>query len=652
MNIATAGHVDHGKTSLVRALTHVDTDRLAEEKRRGLSIDLGFAYADFGTGTPIGFVDVPGHERFVRNMLAGVACIDLALLVIAADDGPMPQTLEHLAILELLGVPRAAVALTKIDRVDAARHAQAQAEVTQLLASGAFAGAPIFPLIATDGTGVPALRQHLVDAARSEATQLAAGAGFRLAVDRSFAIDGAGRVVTGAVLSGTVRIGDAVIVSPAGTAARVRSLHAQGRPAKQAVAGERCALNLAGGELRHALPKRGDWIVVPALHAPTQRFDAEVRWLATEVRSPSERADLQLHIGAAAVGACMRPLGGRRREATTPESRPAAGESTYAHLSLDAPIGALHGDRFILRDAAQQRTVGGGRVLDPFAAARVRDRSARLARLDALASPTPAAALNALLDGAVGGIEIDRLAVSWNLDAATLQRLLPTLAAHHTVPARHGSGRRLLGDAHWQAARAQMVAALDACHAESPDSLGPTEPALIANVHRQQRERPHALLQGVLQALIDDDAVQRAGLRVRLTAHVPVLRPADRQLLQRIGSALQSAGLRAPIVGELAAQLALESPTLLLFLQRASEMGRLLRVAPNRYYLPETMAELVALAQRLAAESDCGGFDTTTFKDRSGIGRNLSVQVLEFMDGAGLTCFDGTRRRTDNGAAQ
>ena len=250
-----------------------------------------------------------------------------------------------------------------------------------------------------------------------------------------------------------------------------------------------------------------------------------------------------------------------------------------------------------------------------------------------------------MLEREPGGVAIDRFATAWNLDAEALARLLVDLPAHRILQAGRGAARRLLSEAHWQSARAHLQSTLADCHREAPDSLGPTAPALLAQLQPAQRSLPRSLLQAALQASIEERVVQRTGLRVRLATHQPVLGEADARLLQRLTTVLQAAGLRAPIVGDLAAQLTLELPNLLLFLQRATEMGRLLRVAPNRYYLPQTMTQLTALAAQLAAESDSGGFDTATFKDRSGIGRNLSVQVLEFMDHAGLTHFDGTRRR-------
>jgi len=238
MIVATAGHIDHGKTSLVKALTGVDTDRLPEEKKRGLSIDLGFAYPK--DNSKIGFVDVPGHERLIRNMIAGVTCIDLALIVIAADDGPMPQTREHLSILELLGIKKAIVALTKIDRVSGERMLQAQDEIQELLSATPFAGSDTFPVSAMTGKGIAALKSRLDnEAGRSEAHRN--GGHFRLSVDRAFVIDGAGVVVTGAISSGAVKIDDRLVLLPDMTEVRVRGIHAQNRKATEAVAGERCA---------------------------------------------------------------------------------------------------------------------------------------------------------------------------------------------------------------------------------------------------------------------------------------------------------------------------------------------------------------------------------------------------------------------------
>ncbi len=675
MIIATAGHVDHGKTSLVLALTQTHTDSTAEEQRRGMTIDLGFAYSHLAgpvlhgvdsSTTPLGFVDVPGHERFVRNMLAGVAAIDLALLVVAADDGPMPQTHEHLAILGLLGVPRCVVVLSKIDRVPPDRLAQARQEIGALLAPGPYAQAPVFAVAAPSGAGLPALRQHLLGASRALAARPATG-WFRLAVDRSFLRPGAGRIVTGAVLSGAVQVGDVLTVSPQGSSARVRGLHAQNRPASQAQAGQRCALNLVGLDGRHAAPARGDWVLASAAHRPTQRIDVALRVLASAGRPLAHRAALQLHIGAAAVPARLAVLG---------SGAIAPGASGLAQLVLAAPVAALHGDRFILRDAAANHTLAGGQVVDPFGPVRGRSRPVRVAQLAALACPAPAQALAALLAIEPAGVDLARFALARNLPP---DEAGPALAAVPMQRIAADNGPLGLAPGHWSALAERALAALAAWHVAQPASLGAPAAALAVWMkdglpdglpdglrdrrpdgqrdgrpdgqrdgvpHRQPgaaTQRP--LLHAALAALVTAGSVQRDGLCYRLAGHRPLLGPADSDLLARLADLLRPAGLRPPIVGALATQLGLPLPALLDFLARLQPMGVLVRLAPNRFYLPETVADLAAQARQLAQASGAAGFDAAAYRDHTGIGRNLTVQVLEFLDREGLTRFDGQRRR-------
>ena len=308
MIIGTAGHIDHGKTALVKALTGTDGDRLAEEKARGITIELGFAYADLGGGKVTGFVDVPGHERFVHTMLAGAGGIDLALLVIAADDGIMPQTLEHLAILDLLGITRGLVALTKSDLADPALITYRQSEIAALLAPTGLAGAQVLPVSALTGAGIAELRQALV-LAEDQTNQRADAGRFRMSVDRSFVLSGAGVVVTGTVLSGQVAIGDHVQISPSGLAARVRGIHAQNRKSQIGFAGQRCAFNLAGDAIERDVITRGDMVLDPALFAPSQRLDVRLRVLPSEPKSVITWTPARLHLGAIEVGARLVPLG-------------------------------------------------------------------------------------------------------------------------------------------------------------------------------------------------------------------------------------------------------------------------------------------------------------------------------------------------------
>jgi selenocysteine-specific elongation factor len=607
--VATAGHVDHGKTSLVRALTGVDTDRLPEEKKRGLTIDLGFAYLPVAGGATIGFVDVPGHERFVHNMLSGVAGIDFALLVVAADDGPMPQTREHLAILDLLGVARGAVALTKIDRVGAARLDEVKASIAGLLAPTGLARAPLFALSAVSGAGVDALKTHLLDSARSLRTRSREGH-FRLAVDRAFRIAGAGLVVTGTVVSGEIGVGDTVRVVLAGQAARVRSIHAQNAAAGKGSAGQRCALNLAGLDGKRPI-ERGDWIVAGDVPPAVRRFDARLRVLADEAQALKHWSPVHVHLGAADVVGRVALLEG-------PDIAP--GAEGLVQLVLERPIGALHGDGFILRDQSARRTLAGGRVIDVFPPPRGRARPERRAALAAQALGDTGAALEALLAQAPAGVDLARFAMNRNLTAGALDRLAARLAVQR-------AGDWAVSQAHWDALRATALAALEAWHRRMPDSVGPPESRLLEG---SGVRLPQALLAALAEALQRDGAVVREGAGIRLSGHRLRLSDADDTLWREVRARLETGGLRPPSVAELAATLGLEARKLDATLSRLERHGLLVRVSKTRFFLPAMLERLEEFAR---AEAQASGVITAAaFRDRSGIGRNVAIEVLEFFD--------------------
>ncbi|VTU32749.1 SelB translation factor [Variovorax sp. SRS16] len=413
MIVATAGHIDHGKTTLVKALTGVDTDRLPQEKARGISIDIGFAYWRAPGGALLGFVDVPGHERFVRNMLAGVCGVDYAMVVVAADDGVMPQTREHLHIVDLLGIGRGIAVITKADRVDGARLQAVEREVRALLAGTSLEGAPLRPVSAIGGQGIAALRDELASAASGCRRSAVQGRRLRYAIDRAFTVAGAGTVVTGTVFDGMVRTGDRLLLSPGGREVRVRGIQKDGAAAERAEAGERCALNLARVELSQV--QRGDWVLHPELHAPTTRLDVELQVLAAEAHALRHWTPVHLHLGTRDVTARVSL---RRGESVEPGGR------AFARLVVDQPISALHGDRFIVRDQSAQRTVGGGRVLDAFPAPRRLPAEARLRQLRALALPSALETLQALVAGAPAGVNAAAFARNVNLDPEAFARLL------------------------------------------------------------------------------------------------------------------------------------------------------------------------------------------------------------------------------------
>lgn len=413
MIIATAGHIDHGKTTLVRALTGVDTDRLPQEKTRGISIDIGFAYWRAPGGALVGFVDVPGHERFVGNMLAGICCVDFALVVVAADDGVMPQTREHLNIVDLLGVRHGLVALTKVDRVDAARRQAAQREVERLLEGTSLQGARVLPVCAATGEGMDALRAALATSAAAFSRKATEGRRPRYAVDRSFTITGSGTVVTGTVVDGSIRTGDRLMLSPSGREVRIRGIQKDGEKAERAQAGERCALNLSG--IERSQVRRGDWVVHPEQHVATLRMDVDLRVLDSENQALRHWAPVHVHLGTRDVTARVSL---RRGEALAPGSR------GHARLVLDQPIAAARGDRFILRNQSAQTTVGGGRVLDAAPAARRPSQARHLPQLQALAQPDPADALRALVACSSSGVNASAFRRNFNIDTQAFASLL------------------------------------------------------------------------------------------------------------------------------------------------------------------------------------------------------------------------------------
>ncbi len=631
MILATAGHIDHGKTALIRALTGVDADRLPEEKRRGLTIDLGFAYATLPDGTELGFVDVPGHERFLPNMLAGVLSIDRVLLVVAADDGPRPQTLEHLDILELIGIHEITGVVTKIDRVERGRTDAVAAETGALLVAAGFPQPAIFPVSSRTGEGIPALAGHLLKsaqaAARNRAVASASGL-FRMPIDRAFTLPGIGLVVTGTIAGGTVATGDRLVLSPQGTPVRVRGLHGHSRPIETAAAGERCAINVAASFPEGGEPRRGDWILAAERHAPTTRFDLSLRVSRYAEAPLRDGLPVHLHLGTTDTVGRAAVLGSREI---------APGESGFVQLDLERPVGALCGDRTVLRDHAARRTLAGGRVIDPFAPRRGRRQPARLAVLEALAATGPAQALARHL-AVEGVVDLAKFALARNLTPGELDGLIEAGGFLRVGPARAPvavTPERLaaLGD--------KIVETLGAWHQAQPDTLGPSRPALITQL---RGSGPEAVLDAALAELAGAGRVVRQGPIWSLPDHQPRLTRSDERLWERICPLLATADLRAPRIRELAAALGLQPDAVERFLGRAERLGRVARVADNRFFLPETLARLAEIARELADSSPEGTFTAATFKERCGIGRNVTIQILEYLDKMGVTRRIGDTR--------
>ncbi len=613
MIVGLAGHVDHGKTSLIRALTGVDTDRLPEERARGMTIDLGFAYAERADRRPggriVGFVDVPGHERFLTNMLAGVLAMDRVLLVVAADDGPMPQSIEHLEVLRLVGVAGLAIVLTKIDRVAPERVAAVAAEVAELVARAGYSAA-VLPVSSLTGEGIAAV-WGWIDAAPPVAR--GEEAGFRMSIDRSFVLPGIGSVVTGTVASGEVRAGDGLVLSPARLAARVRSLRVQDRPAEMARVGDRVALAVAGPRVERARLRRGDWLVAAHLHAPTEAFDARIR--LAEGRELRHGGAVHVHLGAASHPARLRVWDEDERGA-------------FVRLQLGRAAPALYGDRLVLRDDATGRVMAGGHVVDPFPPARRRSRAVRVGELAALAVPDPQASLRAVLDHQ-GWADIGGFALARNLEPGGLEA---GLAATVLRPA---SRRIAVSGVTRVAVRERICTALARYHAEHEDELGPARAGLLSAAGSET-----VIAEAMLGQLLAEGVVVAQGLVLRLADHVPLLAVADLAAWPRVMALLEAGGLRPPRVREVAEALGVEPEVAEALLVRFERFGRVLRVAPNRFFLPGTVTVLATAAAELAAD----GFTAAEFNRHTGIGRNVAIEVLEFLDGIGVTRRTGELR--------
>ena len=629
MIVATAGHIDHGKTLLVKALSGVDTDRLPEEKSRGISIDLGFAYLPTPDGGLLGFVDVPGHERFIRNMLAGVCGIDLALLVVAADDGVMPQTIEHLQILDLLNVSRAIAVINKIDRVGEARVREVSDAVRLLLADTALAEATVLPVSAFTGAGVDALRAKLIEEARVAAARETAGRRFRYAIDRVFSVSGSGTVVTGTVFNGKVKVGDRLMISPSGLPVRVRGIQVHGKSAEQVSAGSRCALNLSGEKLDKETIHRGDWVLDEAIHRPSARLDATIKVLAAEKEPVAHWTPVHLHLGTAAVTARVSVRRG--------ESIP-AGQSKIAQLILDRPIGALHGDRFILRDQSATRTIGGGIVIDPFAPAARRNAPARQQIVSALASDTPEQALRALSATAPEGVDLRAFEASFNLDeaaATALYRALDLVVLGRTERIAISAARR-------NDVAEAIVTEVARLHREDPRSLGLE---LSSLAERVKVRLPEWALTQIVRDLATQGKVEIAGTKVRRPGHDATSNPEDEKLWNRILPALQKDTPLPPNLKEIAEQLRLPEKSVSDLLHRKSRSGEPIKVMPDRFFLRSSILRLAQTAQETAASKPTGQFTAADYRDRCGASRKLSIDVLEYFDRIGFTQRIGDARR-------
>ncbi len=620
MIIGTAGHIDHGKTALVRALTGVDADRLPEEKRRGITIELGYASMAGPEGQVLSFVDVPGHEKLVRTMVAGASGIDLALLLVAADDGIMPQTIEHLTILSLLGITQGAALITKIDRCEPAQVAQRSAEVRQLLDAHGLRDFPVLAVSALRGDGMAALRDHLWAAAQQTRSRQVAHQGFRMGLDRVFTLDGIGTVVAGSVVAGSVAVGDSLCLAHEPQERyRVRSLHQHNQSVTQAMAGQRCAVGLVGME--RARVERGMTLCDPVIATSTQRFDVWLRVAATEERALRSGTWVHLHAGTQDLMATVSVLG---------QASVAPGESALAQLVVsDGPaVGRAHlwwGDRVVLRDASATRTVAGAQVLSPQAPARYRQTPERLALLQGLRHNDPATRLTTALAQAPFGVQgaqwlLENGYDSWPFDPAALPGTVYDARQQWLV-----SAERLAQS------EAVVLAMLKDFHAKWPEDMGPD----AARARRLAAPRmPPALWSQLVAHLASQGLVALRNGFVHLPSHGEQLRQADRVVAERALPLLLHGRFDPPWVRDIASGTRLPETQVRSVLVRLSRTGEVYQIVKDLFYHPKVVWELAQLARQIHARE--GQVTAATYRDATGLGRKRAIQILEFLDRIGF----------------
>jgi len=626
--LGTAGHIDHGKTSLVKALTGIDTDRLKEEKARGITIELGFAHLELPGGVHFGIVDVPGHERFVRTMVAGVGGMDLVLLVIACDEGIMPQTREHLEICGLLGVKRGIVVLTKKDLVDLDWLDLVTEEVRDYLAGSFLAGAPLVALSARSGEGSAELKAELArlsDGIEQKRTD----APFRLPVDRVFTVTGFGTVVTGTLLSGGISVGDEVEVLPGGKGGRVRGVQSFGAKVERGGAGERLAVNLQG--IEHAELKRGDVVVPRGLYRPASAVDVRLDYLASAPRDLRHRATLRLHSATYEVPAKVILLD---RDLLKP------GESCFAQLRLARPVLLLPGDPFVVRTYSPQATLGGGTVLDPDPPRRRRRSAEALELLQAAESGSDQERIRLLVESALySGLALEDMANRSGMSGKRIEAALSPLLSAGAVLQVVKEPRIFLGRDAFAALKERLAGELNSYLAENPMQEGIGREELKSRIPKRSDPRFFGPLLASLEkegrALSDRDIVRLPGRKAGVSL--------DQAGLQgMLEEALRKGWGEPPTLKELGCALNCTEKKLLDHLNLLSREGRAAKVKGDVFYAPGALAEI---REKLVAYlREKGAIAPLEFRELTGLSRKFMIPLLEFFDQEKLTIRLGDKR--------
>jgi selenocysteine-specific elongation factor len=624
--IGTAGHIDHGKSSLVEALTGTNPDRLEEEKRRGITIDLGFAFLE-ENGVRFGFVDVPGHERFVSNMLAGAAGVDLVLLVIAADESIKPQTREHFDICRLLGVQRGVVALTKSDLVDPDAAGLVRLEVEDYLRGSFLEGAPIVPVSARTQAGLPELKQALLAAAQ-QAPGKDVARYFRLPIDRAFAIRGFGAVVTGTLISGSVAPSDEVELFPASKRLRVRGVQSGGKIVERAIAGQRTAVNLAG--IEHTALRRGMVLATPGKFRVTRRIDTRLELLRSAPKM-KQRSRVHFHSGTCETVAEL---------VFSAQKELAPGQNAFAQLRLQDDVLVLPGDRFIVRQFSPVTTIGGGVVLDPLARRPTLRDTGRSAFLDTLERGNPGEVLAAMTERATLGISFEEIVARTGWLENEISRVAKILAETGRMKIVSAEPLVLLSGKSFDEISRKIAARVEKFHKENPLLPGITREDLRSSLGR--RVRPETF-RAALDDLLAQRKLETQGEIVKRAGAAIHLDPEEARAKEQIEKAFAITGLAVPSVKEVLSKLPVEARRAEKILQILLRDKILVRVTPELIFHHDALAQL---RDRLSVFKKTKGerISVPGFKELTGITRKYAIPLLEYLDRERVTRRAGDER--------
>lgn len=632
--VGTAGHIDHGKTTLIKALTGTDTDRLPEEKKRGITIDLGFAELDLGEHR-IGFVDVPGHERFVKNMLAGASGIDLVLLIIAADEGVMPQTREHFDICRLLGVNAGLVVLTKRDVVDEELLELVELEVAELVEGTFLEGSPVIAVSSTKGEGLDQLRKALTEVAGSVGTRRSDQV-TRLPIDRSFVVKGFGTVATGTLASGSLRESDELELMPEKRRVRVRGLQSHGKETATAAAGQRVAVNLAGVD--HDEVARGMTLAEAEALEPVQIFDARVEVLKNAPRPLRSRQRVRVHIGTAEALARVRVMNA--------EGEITPGSNGLVQLRLEAPVTAVMGERFIIRNYSPQITIAGGSVIDPTPTKhRGRDTSAAGAFLEKLeAAADDHHKIIRLIAEAAGtrGVDAAKLQARTGWQADIIRSVLAETVEEGLLV---DAGGLWTDAAKFAELKTSALGAVNGHHKRDPLSAGMSREALRDKIFGKQ---PAEMFRGVLASLEREGKISTSGDVVRSATHSQNISGEEAEFLKRLRAELDTAGLEPAKLDEIVARLTggtrINSAQAQKLVNHAVNSGDVVKVSSDFCFSRTALDGLIESLRNRAEHLPNRLIDVPSFKDIAGISRKFAIPLLEYFDRVGVTKRAGDKR--------